>query len=348
MYETPEFFFPEALSETGVVGGYSRISPPTTPLDVPVLWDPNGDPSPLIVNGVYEVGYVSGFRADGTPLGTVRRPGEIITQPGIFTGNQFVQLTGTGVGGNAISGNDTLIVGQTFQPTSTPGVNRLNATLWNGATATPLPGLEDVESTALSVASDGLYVGAYLDISNPSDFKGGVFIGRDGGVTRLNFPGFTETRGFEINDDGWFTGVYEPQFAQQRGFIARHDLNTGQQEIFDLGIFPGFGETIAHAINNDRTIVGGAQVLGGDYGRALIWPNGSLVAQDLNLFVNVPGATLIQAYRINNAGQILAEARLDGGGFAYYRLDPIPEPAVALFSLVAGFAWDRRRPRRHL
>jgi hypothetical protein len=50
------------------------------------------------------------------------------------------------------------------------------------------------------------------------------------------------------------------------------------------------------------------------------------------------------AYRINNAVQILAEARLDTGGYAYYRLDPIPEPAalVALAGAVALLSPRRR------
>jgi hypothetical protein len=37
----------------------------------------------------------------------------------------------------------------------------------------------------------------------------------------------------------------------------------------------------------------------------------------LNDFVDIPGATLIDAYRINNAGQILAETRLHACGYAY-------------------------------
>jgi hypothetical protein len=93
-------------------------------------------------------------------------------------------------------------------------------------------------------------------------------------------------------------------------------------------------ETWAYAINNDRTVVGGAQRLGGDFDRALIWWQGSLTPQDLNGFVNIPEATLIDAYRINNAGQILAEARLHAGGFAYYVLTPVPEPAGAVGCLI--------------
>jgi hypothetical protein len=90
-------------------------------------------------------------------------------------------------------------------------------------------------------------------------------------------------------------------------------------------------------------VVGAAMQIGGDFERALIWPNGSTTPLDLNDFVNIPGATLIDAYRINNAGQILAEARLTGGGYAYYRLDPVPEPAAAVALLCAGMLPRRSR-----
>jgi uncharacterized membrane protein len=203
-------------------------------------------------------------------------------------------------------------------------------------------GLDGVDSYAWDVNPSGTYLGLTLDRSNPNDFTFGGFIGRDGSATRLNFPGFTETRAFEINDDGWFTGVWEPAFATQRGYVARLDLDTGASEIHDLGIFPGYDETWAYAINNDRSIVGGAQRLGGDFDRALIWWQGSMTPQDLNLFVDIPGVTLIDAYRINNAGQILAEGRLDAGGFAYYVLTPVPEPTFAGVLAAVVFLSRRR------
>jgi len=177
-----------------------------------------------------------------------------------------------------------------------------------------------------------------------ANFYGG-FIGRNGTATRLAFPGFPETRGFEINDTGWFTGLWESSGVHLRGYKARINLDTGAQEIHDLGLFPGTEQTLAQAINNDGAIVGGA--VGGPFGdvvNALIWPAGSLTPLDLNLFVDIPNVTLLDAYRINNAGQILAEG-LGPDGFSYYRLDPIPEPAC-LAMVVMAVAGSMNRPRR--
>ena len=99
-------------------------------------------------------------------------------------------------------------------------------------------------------------------------------------------------------------------------------------------MLPGYFEAIAQGINNDRTVVGSIRG-SGDWERALIWPNGSPTPIDLNDFVNVPGVTFIQGLDINNAGQILAEARLHAGGYAYYVLTPVPEPgALAVVALV--------------
>lgn len=195
-----------------------------------------------------------------------------------------------------------------------------------------IAGLDGVESLVREITTGGVYVGITHDASNPSDFVYGGFIGRDGAAQRLNFSNFPETRGFEINDEGWITGVWETANALRRGYVARINLVTGAQEIHDLGLYPGYDLTTAFAINNDRTIVGGAQRLGEDYDLALIWPEGQLTPLDLNpMVLDLPaGVKLIDAYRINNAGQILAEGR-GPDGFSYYRLDPVvPEPAGAV------------------
>ena len=344
---TPEFYFPEALSEAGVVGGYMRRSSFEPPYDLPVTWDAGGHPTQLPVVGLHASGLVRGFRRDGVPVGSLNRPGQGYLQPGYWGPSDFLLLPQDGLGGQAISGTDSFVFGQTFYPTATPGQISISATIWDAGGTHVVGGLAAVDSFAWAVNGDGVFVGVTIDRSDPTDYDYGGFIGRGTAATRLAFPGFTEVQAYAINDDGWFTGVWEPAFATQRGYLARWDLDTGGREIYDLGIFPGYGETVAYAINNDRTVVGGAQQLGGDFDRALIWWRGSLTPQDLNLFVDIPGATLIDAYRINNAGQILAEARLHAGGYAYYVLTPVPEPAGLCLhaAIVASLV---RRPRRRV
>jgi MYXO-CTERM domain-containing protein len=333
-------YHPGDLSETGVVGGYVRRSEVNFPIDVATLWDSSGAATSLPVSGTYVNAYVFGFDPDGTPIGRLGRPG-VPGMAGYWSTTDFVPLTDLGRGAAASAGDGNVIVGQAFLP------DRQAATIWDVAGPRPIDGLEGVESLALAINTDGTYVGVTIDTSDPSDWEYGGFVGRNGIATRFDFPGFTEPRGLEINDDGWITGTWEPAFATQRGFLARYDLDTGDNESYDLGLFPGYDEAWANAINNDRTVVGGAQRLGGDYDRALIWWQGSLMPQDLNLFVDIPDATLIYAYRINNAGQILAEARLHAGGFAYYVLTPVPEPAAAGVVGLAVLLLVRRRRRCH-
>ena len=339
---TAESGFPAALSESGRVGGYFGRNTPLPPFAVPVVWDSAGTPRQLPVVGEYAVGYVNGFLPDDTPVGLFGRVGQYPNGPVYWSVDNVVPLPDTGAGGNAITGNAEIVFGQTFTLTPGIGITRVSATIWDNEGLTVISGLAGIDSYAQSVNVGGTYLGATVDTSNPSDYEFGGFIGRDGTAVRLNFPGFTETRAFEINDDGWFTGVWEPAFATQRGYLARWDLDTGEREIHDLGIFPGYDETWAYAINNDRTVVGGAQHLGGDFDRALIWWQGSLTPQDLNLFVDIPEATLIDAYRINNAGQILAEARLHAGGYAYYVLTPVPEAGTSVVLLGASILAARR------
>jgi len=337
-------YFPEALSEQGVTGGYSRIHPTQFPIDVAVTWDELGSPSRLPVTGTYVSAGVLGFLPDGTPVGNRTLPADS-PDPGFFEADSFTELPNTGLGGSAISGNSDFIIGQTSHPTAVVGVSRSIATIWNNSGQHLISGLEGVSSTGQSGNGDGVYIGITYDFS-ASDAVYGGFIGRNGTATRLAFPGFPETRGFEINDDGWIAGSWETTGERARGYTFRYDLDTGAQEIHDLGLFPGYDQTIAYANNNDNTIVGGALGPIGEFAKALIWPAGSLTSLDLNLFVDIPNVTLLDAYRINNAGQILAEG-LGPDGFSYYRLDPIPEPAC-LAMVVMAVAGSMNRPRRRL
>ena len=81
--------------------------------------------------------------------------------------------------------------------------------------------------------------------------------------------------------------------------------------------------------------------------RALIWPAGATEPMDLNAFVDIPGVTLIHAYRINNAGQILAEGLSDTGNYAYYVLTPVPEPQAVTLVGLGVMALAMRRTRGH-
>ena len=323
-----------------------RISSTQFPIDVAVTWGLDGIPLVEPAADPYAQAAVNGFLPDGTPVGVLQEIGQPLPHAVFWNKVDAIRLSSVGRGGFAITGNDAFILGASFVQPETGGTVFQVATRWLESGPQLISGLEMSNSIGQSVSSAGIYVGLMREASNLGGTMFGGFIGRNGTAQRLNFPGFPETRGFEINDDGWFTGIWESNDVHLRGYRARIDLDTGEQEIHDLGLFEDNLQTLAQAINNDGTIVGGA--VGGPFGdvvRALIWPEGATAPLDLNTFVDIPGVTLIDAYRINNAGQILAEARLDdGSGFAYFRLDPVvPEPAGIAVMGFAGVAVLRRR-----
>lgn len=318
------FYNPGALAEDGRAGGYVRRSSTQSPFDLPVIWDTQGVPSPLPVGVEFDQASVVGFGSDGTPLGSILRGEDF--PAGFWNTTGFVRLPDPGNGGAAFDSNGTVIVGQTYmEPT--------RATIWDAAGYHLLPNLEGVASRCNSINIHGVYVGG------TGDFKG--FVGQNGSAQKLNYPGYATTAPFEINDAGWMTGVYLPDPAQfvRRGFVAR----AFSDEIYDLGVFPGYVESFIGGINNSNTIVGAARN-SGDYEKALIWLNGSLTPQDLNLMVDIPNVTLIRGMEVNNAGQILVEGFSElEQEFSYYVLTPVPEAACAI--MVAMCLIPARRPR---
>jgi hypothetical protein len=295
-----------------------------------------GHPQALAVPGIYETGIVHGFDAGTVPLGLVRYPGATFGVPVVWSATGMQQLPAPETYGFADSGNGPTIVGTVIVSTQ-PGLEQ--ACIWQDDAAHPLivPGTHS--SRAVSINASGVYVGNGFDMTDPNDWKSVGYFGKDGSVSILNYLSLPEAYPLEVNDSGWFTGVWQPQNNVRRPFVGR----AYSDEAYALDMPPGFFEAIAQGINNDRTVVGSVRGAG-DWEMALIWPNGSPTPMDLNDFVDVPGVTFIQGLDINNAGQILAEGRLDGGGFAYYVLTPVPEPASAAVSLVLVAA-SRRKAR---
>jgi len=319
------------LSRDGAVAGYRRISPDLTlPIDQAVVWNDAGIHTLLPVNASYAQATAFGFAMGDNPVGGISlNLGELI-RPVIWepSGPRFLESP-TGFGG-ALSGSKNYIAGCTLG-------GGLAASYWDAAGFHAIGGLIGRDSQAFSINNAGFYVGPS---NHPTQGRAG-FIGQNGTSKLLVHPNFPNTLAFDINDSNWVAGEYRPTDSQ-RAFVWHDDT------FIDLGLFPGYNAAKAYAINNDNTLVGGASNYGGDVERALVWFNGSLTPQDLNEFVDIPGATLINGLDVNNAGQIFAEARLDasaGGGYAYYVLTPIPEPAC-LALVVMAVAGSMNRPRR--
>jgi probable HAF family extracellular repeat protein len=320
-----------ALAGDGRAGGSVRMQVGETEYDLAAIWDSSGRFSSLPMPASYTQAFVAGFGNDGTPLGLIRSATEYPGPGGYWVSTGFVPLPDFGEGGVATAATGRLILGQTYELVPEEYyVGR--ATIWSADGVRHISGLEAFDSFSYAVNAVGAYVGVAIDRSDPRGAVYHGFIGKDGAATLIDYPEFNVTRAFDINDDGWFTGIWlRPGFAR-RAYVARED------EIRDLGLFPGYAESWAGAINNDGTIVGAAANFG-LLARALVWFDGQ-PPMDLNTLVSdLPsGTVLTDAYDINNAGQILARANN-----GTYVLTPIPEPGtVALLATLLPALLTRR------
>jgi hypothetical protein len=318
------FYDATRLTEAGSAGGYIRVSNQTDPVDVPTIWNADGNPATLPISGTYRQSFVMGFRTDGTPLGLLRTPTNFPGPAGYWDAAGFNALPDFGDGGVAIDGNAQLICGDTYVLEG--GFFRPRATIWDASGARRVQGLGDIRSQCFAVNESGVYVGAV----NPTPTSVRAFVGTGGTATLLTRPGYELGTARDINDDNWIVGTWVPggQLVS-RGFIA----SAFGDDFRDLGGFASEPGVVPWSINNAGEIVGVALSDTGAGVRALYWPPGATSPVDLNTLVDLPGVTLVEAMDINDAGQILA--RGTGG---YYIFTPVPEPGAALTFLVIGGA----------
>jgi len=114
--------------------------------------------------------------------------------------------------------------------------------------------------------------------------------------------------------------------------------------VLDLGTLAGDPAARADDINDLGEVVGGSGVTPGAVGsRAFVWSAADGM-RDLNTLLDPSGDgwSLLEATRVNNAGQILVTGT-HGGVYAAALLTPVPEPAGAAVLLPATVALFRRR-----
>lgn len=316
------FYDARELSEDGRAGGYIRISNDVAPIDVPIVWGQDGVDHVLPMEGAYVQASVLGFDTTGRPIGVVRPGLPEFVLPSFWTPSGNVSAAHFGRGGGLTAANATMLVGETVDPTMTDYVGRV--TIWNfdGTNPHVVTGLGDVIGRCWSVNTSGVYVGVADTRIGP--FLRRAFVGINGTADFATYPGYTIVNDFDINDSDWMVGIHGA--APFRGYIAK----AFGSEIHDLGLLAGYEGTLPEAINNAGEIVGGA-LQGGTPMRALYWSPGAVSPTDLNLLVDLPNDTLVEAMDINNAGQILAR-----GFNGYYIFTPVPEPTLAAVSCAVG------------
>jgi len=171
--------------------------------------------------------------------------------------------------------------------------------------------------------------------------------GNTSSITALGTLGGPSSWAAAINDNWQVAGTSYIDDDTQHAFLYSGGV------MQDIGSFGG-AFTEARGLNNNGWVVGFStyadDVPGIDFSSAFLYRDGSMF--DLNLIVDRPGVwSILDAYGINDAGQIAATACTEFGDCRAVLLNPVPEPqpaALLLAGLVLGGAWTglRRRTRR--
>jgi len=139
---------------------------------------------------------------------------------------------------------------------------------------------------------------------------------------------------FGVNDLGEIVGYFGNALAFSHAFYWSEA--TG---MVDLGA-PGGRSSFANDINNNGYIVGYASFASAPQNRAYLWYQG--VAYDLNDFLPPnSGWVLLEAYGINDRGDIVGRGQFAGQTQAFLLVIPEPPSLVLLISALAGLV--RRR-----
>ena len=185
------------------------------------------------------------------------------------------------------------------------------------------------------------------------NFRGFVWTPQSGMVALGTFGGLN-SHATGISNVGEVVGYASLSSGYEHAFSA---LGTAMTDLGTLG-----GSSFAYGVNDSGEIVGYSWPTTGENPHAFLYLNGMMV--DLNALIpSGSGWQLLEAYGINNAGQIVGEGLWNGQTHAFLldsalvqaalSITSVPEPGnawAAAFGLVLVWVWGSRtrlRARRN-
>lgn len=194
--------------------------------------------------------------------------------------------------------------------------------------------LGGANSLATAISPTTVQVVGFSQPAGSASFH--AFIYSNGSFTDLGtLPGGSSSLAYGANDSGQVVGNATDSGGSSHAFL--YSAGTG---MIDLGTLGG-STSMAQGINKYGEVVGDSKTAGNAATAGFLYSSGQMT--DLNTRLFTPGFTVIDAYAINDQGQIAAIG-LHNGLTRALLLDPAfaaaPEPsaalALALGALLAG------------